>query len=176
MQSTRPDDSKGRCHQCHKPSPTTDKEVVGLLREWVGKGEAWAQRMMAQQYRGGGSGVKQSYVMARMLFEKAVAQGDPAAMYCLALLYGTGRGVAQSFEKEAELYTMAAEQGYADAMFWLAVLYKKGQGVPQSNKTAREWFTKSRDAGGEDASEELIKLDEEEGELAAIEKAVEQDL
>ena len=47
-------------------------------------------------------------VMAAMLYEKAVAQGDPGAMYNLALFYRDGQGVVQSFEKAAELYTMAA--------------------------------------------------------------------
>jgi TPR repeat protein len=91
-----PDDLKNRCHQCRKPLPTTDKECVERLREWLDKGEAWAQTTMAQWYRDGEDGVTQSYVMAAMLFENAVAQGDPTAMYNLALLYREGQGVVQS--------------------------------------------------------------------------------
>ena len=99
MKSTMPDDLKKRCHQCRKPLPTTDKEQIEQLREWLDKGEAWAQSMMACWYRDGTYGLKQSYVMARMLFEKAIAQGDPGAMYDLALMYHLGQGVVQSFKK-----------------------------------------------------------------------------
>ena len=74
MKSTMPDELKNRCHQCRKPIPTTDKEAIEQLREWLDKGEAWAQRMMGQWYRDGECGLKQSYVMAATLWEKAIAQ------------------------------------------------------------------------------------------------------
>jgi TPR repeat protein len=97
-----------------------------------------------------------------MLFEKAVAQGDPSAMYDLAYLYQDGKGVAQSFEKTFELWTMAAEQGYVKAMTCLGVLYFQGQGVDQSNELARAWWTKSVDEGSEDAVANLKMLDKRE--------------
>jgi TPR repeat protein len=109
--------------------------------------------MMGSSYRDGDDGLKQSYVMARMLFEKAVAQGDPVAMFDLALLYRDGRGVVQSSEKVAELFTMAAEQGDIDAMFNLGVLYKKGEGVAQS-------YTKAANEGHELAVKNLKNLDD----------------
>jgi TPR repeat protein len=114
--SKMPNELKYRCHQCRKPTPTA-KEALGRLREWVGKGEAWAQLMMGEWYRDGNCGVKQSYVMAAMLFEKAVAQGNSGAMYDLAILYENGQGVEQSDEKAVELYTMAVEQGQVQAMY-----------------------------------------------------------
>jgi hypothetical protein len=108
--SKMPDNLKYRCHQCRKPFPTTNKEQIEQLREWLDKGEAWAQTFMGQWYRDGKYGVKQSYVMAAMLFEKAVAQGDPAAIFELGCLYRDGHGAVQSYTKTAELWTMAAEQ------------------------------------------------------------------
>ena len=104
--------------------------------------------------------------MAAMLFEKAVAQGDPNAMYDLGCLYQDGRGVVQSFKKTAELYTMAAEQGHVSAMNSLGVLYIQGQGVDQSNELAREWWTKAANEGNEVAIGNLKILDEEEGKSA----------
>jgi TPR repeat protein len=156
-----PANLKYRCHQCRKPTPTAE-EAVERVREWVDKGEAWAQRMMAQWYRDGTFGVKQSYVMAVMLYEKAVAQGDPDAMYDLALLYHQGQGVVQSFKKAAELFTMAAEQGEVDAMTNLGVMYIQGQGVDQSNELARKWWTKAANEEEEDAIKALKMLDEKE--------------
>jgi TPR repeat protein len=167
MKSKMPDDLKHRCHQCRKPDPTTHEECLERLREWVGKGEAWAQGVMGEWYYHGKNGLKQSYVMASMLFEKAVAQGDPAAMYNLGVLYRDGKGVVQSSKKAFEYFTMAAEQGEVSAMFNLGTLYIQGQGVDQSNELAREWWTKAANEGDEDAINNLKILDEEETTTAA---------
>jgi TPR repeat protein len=160
MKSTMPDDLKHRCHQCRKPFAKSNKEQIEQLREWVEKGVAWAQFMMGDWYRQGLYGLKQSYVMAAMLFEKAVAQGDPAAMHNLARLSRNGQGVVQSFKKAVELYTMAAEQGHVKAMSDLGVLYIQGHGVDQSNALAREWWTKAANEGHEEAIKNLKQLDE----------------
>jgi len=146
-----PDELKNRCHQCRKPAPETDEEQVKRLREWVEKGKAWAQTMMAESYRDGDDGLKQSYVMAAMLFEKAVAQGDPIAMCNLACLYHYGQGVVQSDEKAVELYTMAAEKGDVEAMYNLASLYDEGEGVDQSDGTAIQYYTMAAELGHVDA-------------------------
>jgi len=146
-----PDNLKYRCHQCRKPTPRTDKEQIKQLREWVDKGKAWAQGTMAQWYEEGEFGLTQSYVMAAMLFEKAVAQGDPNAMNHLANLYDRGRGVDQSFKKAAELYTMAAEQGHVKAIFNLGTMYRDGKGVTQSFKKAIEHFTMAAEQGHVDS-------------------------
>jgi len=158
-----PDNLKNRCHHCHKPNPTTNEEIVKRVREWVDKGEAWAQRMMAQWYQNGMFSLKQSFVMAAMLYEKAVAQGDPNAMFNLGVLYRDGHGVVQSYSKAAELYTMAAEKGHVEAMVGLGALYFQGQGVDQSNELAREWWTKAADEGHEGAINNLQILDKQEG-------------
>jgi hypothetical protein len=158
-----PDDLKYRCHQCRKPAPENDKEQLERLREWVDKGEAWAQTMMAQWYQNGEFSLKQSFVMAAMLYEKAVAQGDPNAMFNLGVLYRDGQGVVRSYSKAAELYTMAAEKGQVEAMIALGVLYFQGQGIDQSNGVAREWWTKAADEGHEGAINNLQILDKQEG-------------
>ena len=147
MNSKMRDDLKYRCHQCRKPIPETDKEHIKQLREWLDKGEAWSQNMMACWYREGKFGVKQSYVMAAMLYEKAVAQGDPDSMCDLAILYQDGNGVVQSFEKTVELYTMAVEQGHAGATLNFAHMYLAGQGVSQSFEKAAELYTLAAEQG-----------------------------
>jgi TPR repeat protein len=155
MKSTMPHDLKNRCHQCRKPFPKNDEKQIEQLREWVAKDKAWAQYMMGSWYRDGKNGLKRSYVMARMLFEKAVAQGDPGAMSDLARLYGTGRGVVQSNKKAVELYTMAVEKGDGGAMFNLGNKYRDGQGVVQSYKKAAELFTMAAEQGVADAMNNL---------------------
>jgi TPR repeat protein len=141
------DELKYRCHQCRKPFPENDEEQIEELREWLDNGEAWAQHRMAQWYRDGKYGLKQSYVMAAMLLEKAVKQGKPAAMNSLACLYQNGQGVVQSFEKTVELYTMAAVQGHVQAMFNLGNMYGDGKGVVQSYTKAAELYTMAAEQG-----------------------------
>jgi TPR repeat protein len=153
--SKMPLELKNRCHQCRKRFPKNDEEQIEQLREWLDKGEAWAQNRMGQWYRNGEYGLKQSYVMAAMLYEKSVAQGDPNAMYDLALLYRDGKGVVQSFEKTAELYAMAAERGHVNAMFNLGNWYRDGKGVVQSFKKALELYTKAAERGQVDAMTNL---------------------
>mgnify|MGYP006184942361 CR=1 FL=1 len=53
---------------------------------------------MAQMYRNG-AGVKQSYEMAKILYELAAQQADASAMTDLGFLYENGLGVEQSYEK-----------------------------------------------------------------------------
>ena len=88
----------GNCPLCRAPTPTSDEEVVKQLRPWVKKKKAWAQNMMATKYENG-IGVKQSYEMARMLYELAAQQGDAFSMVNLGIMYKHGVGVEVSYER-----------------------------------------------------------------------------
>ena len=77
---------------------------------------------MGQMYRDG-TGVKQSYEMARILYEQAAQQGYVFAMYSLGVMYEEGRGVEQSYERAKEYYERAAQLGYAKAQFNLGFMY-----------------------------------------------------
>ena len=57
----------GSCPLCRAKTPSSDEESVKQLRPWVKKKKVWALAMMGQKYRNG-TGVKQSYDMARLLF------------------------------------------------------------------------------------------------------------
>ena len=111
LNSKMPDNLKHRCHQCRTPTPETSEEGVSQIRDWLVKGKSWAQRQMANLYRFGTQGVEQSYDMAVMLHEKAIAQGNRDAMFDLGCMHRNGEGVAQSFQKALELLTMAADHG-----------------------------------------------------------------
>ena len=86
---------KYNCILCRAKTPTSHEEIVNYLRPWVKKQKAWAQNGMGQMYKHG-RGVKQSYEMARMLYELAAQQGDGNAMYSLGVMYDDGCGVEQS--------------------------------------------------------------------------------
>ena len=121
----------GTCPFCRAKTPTSYEEQVNHLRPWVKKKKAWAMAMMGQHYKDG-TGVKQSYEMARNLFELAVQQGDATAMFNLGVMYTKGEGVEVSYERSKEYYEQAADLGDAFAMFNLGLIFEKGDGVEQS--------------------------------------------
>jgi len=157
QKSKMPYHLKIRCHHCRKPFGDND-ECVKQLRKWLAKDTPWAQITMSQWYRDGLYGVKQSYVMAAMLLEKAVKQGDPDAMNTLAISYGNGQGVSQSYKKAAELYAMAAAKGQVKSMHNLAYMYQHGRGVVQSFKKAFELYTTAAEQGLSGAMNKLANM------------------
>ena len=110
-----PADLKNRCHQCRKPLPETDKGQIERLREWVDKGEAWAQYNLGCLYRDG-QGVVQSFIKAAELFTMATEQGNFDAMTSLGNQYFQGQGVAQSNELARKWWTKAANEGHENAI------------------------------------------------------------
>ena len=127
------------CPLCRAKTPTSHEEAVKQLRPWVKKKKAWALQMMAQIYRDG-EGVKQSYEMARRLFEQAAQQRYATAMSCLGNLYANGQGVEQSYEKAVEYYEQAADLGHASAQYYLGRMYQFGKGVKRSSLMAKELY------------------------------------
>jgi hypothetical protein len=134
------------CPMCRAKTPSSPEEVVKYLRPWVKKKKAWAMAQMAQMYRNG-TGVKQSYEMARVLYEQAAQQGYVSAMVNLGILYEHVEGVEQSYEKAFEYYEQAAQQGDVSAMVNLGVLYENGLGVEQSYERALQYYEQAAQLG-----------------------------
>ena len=105
----------GSCPLCRAKTPTSQEEVVAQLRPWVKKKKAWAQAAMGQMYRDG-TGVKQSYEMARRLYEQAAQQGFVVAMFNLGNMYYNGEGVVRDMAKAKEWWTKAAAHGLEEAI------------------------------------------------------------
>ena len=103
------------------------------------------------------------YVHFFLTIIKAIAQGDPDAMYFLADMYREGKGVVTSFGRAVELYTTAANMGHARAQFNLGVLCINGQGMERSRAMAREWWVKAALQDQENALEYLQRIDALEG-------------
>jgi TPR repeat protein len=146
------------CPLCRAKTPTSDEEAVKQIRPWVKKKKAWAQNMMGQKYRDG-KGMKQSYEIARRLFEQAAQQGYANAMVHLGSMYYHGQGVEQSYEKAIEYFEQAAHLGFAQAQFNLGIMYYKGESVERDIAKTREWWTKAAAKGNESAINNLKQLD-----------------
>jgi hypothetical protein len=138
------------CPMCRAKTPTSDEEHVKYLRPWVKKKKVWALTMMAHRYYTG-NGVKQSYAMAKRLFEQASQQGNVAAMTDLGVMYCKGQGIEQSYESAVKYYEQAAQLGHADAQFNLGLMYERGTGVTRSNKKAKEYWELAVEQGNPQA-------------------------
>jgi len=149
----------GTCPLCRAKTPSSKKEMVKYLHPWVKKKKAWAQCSMGQCYRDG-EGVKQSYKMAKILYELAAQQGDASAMTDLGFLYENGKGVEQSYEKAFEYYEQAAHLGFADAQYNLGCMYAKGEGVAVDYAKAKVWWAQAGAQGHEDAIHNLALLEQ----------------
>jgi TPR repeat protein len=138
------------CPLCRAKIPTSNEESINQLRPWVKKKKAWALTMMGQHYKNG-DGVKQSYEMARRLFEQAAQQGDATAMAHIGDMYRKGVGVEQSYERAKEYYEHASQLGDAQAQFNLGLMYNHGIGVTQPYTKARELYELAADQSNPNA-------------------------
>jgi TPR repeat protein len=113
--------------------------------------------------------VKQSYEIAKRLFERAAEQGDAGAITNLGLLYETGQGVEQSYERAVEYYDQAAQLGHdTKAQYNLGRMYANGFGVQQDLTKAKELFSKAVAGGNKLAVRGFQWVDDEERRLAAL--------
>ena len=145
------------CPFCRAKTPSSHEEQFKYLRPWVKKKKAWAQVHMASMYVHG-LGVKQSYKMARILYEQAAQQGYLTAMCHLGQMYAKGRGVEVSYEKAFEYYKQSAHLGDAKAQFNLGCMYAKGEGVEQNMVAAMKWAKKAAAQGNENAIAQLQRM------------------
>ena len=80
-------------------------------------------------------------------YEKAVAQGNPAAAYRLGKLYLQRELVPKDVPKALEYLTASAGQGSPFAQYILGKLYLMGKEVEQDREKAYRWFEMSAQQG-----------------------------
>ena len=86
------------------------QESIPLVVEKAEEGNASAQFNLGVMFFTG-AGVRQDYVKARELFEKAAAQGDADAQFNLGGLYVKGYGVRQDYVEAREWFGKACDNG-----------------------------------------------------------------
>jgi TPR repeat protein/uncharacterized protein (UPF0335 family) len=95
-----------------------------------------------------GDGVDASPVQAIELFKRAAQQGDPLAMYNLALHYRDGTNdVKRDVVQAAEWFAKSAESGSVSAMVELGDALINGRGQAQNPRRGIEWLQRAADAG-----------------------------
>ena len=80
-------------------------------------------------------------------YEKAAAQGNPAAAYRLGKLYLQGELIPKDMPKALKYLTASAGQGSPFAQYILGKLYLMGKEVEQDREKAYRWFEMAAEQG-----------------------------
>jgi TPR repeat protein len=95
-----------------------------------------------------GDGVEANGAQAIQLLKQAAQQGDPLAMYNLALHYKNGTNdVKRDVAQAAEWFAKSAESGSVSAMVELGDALLNGRGQAQNPRRGMEWLQRAADAG-----------------------------
>ncbi len=99
----------------------------------------------------------------RAVYERAAAEGDPAAQVELARAIRRKADGPGALTEYANLLTSAAEQGHAEAMLLLSQAYAYGAGISPSPELSRRWLLRAAEAGNAEAQETARMLTIEKG-------------
>jgi len=104
-------------------------------------------RGVGEMYELGVAGLKQDFVQAAKLYERAAELGDLVAQFNLGVFYEHGQGVPVN-RRLAETYLeRSATQGHDSAQLNLGLLYQSGvEGVPDYKK-AIYWLQMAAESG-----------------------------
>lgn len=97
----------------------------------------------------------EDYAQARVICERAVALGDPAAIRTFGIMHELGRGVSSNLNRAAELYRRAANAGDSRAQLNLGIMYQDGRGVERDDARAAGLFRQAAEQGSPDAQAQL---------------------
>jgi TPR repeat protein len=121
-------------------------DYAKALEEWLPEaeaGNAMAQHNVAIIFETGAGLPQKDPGAAAKWYERAAAQGVPAAQNNLGLMASQGRGVKQDMARAIELWQQASASGHAMAEYNLALMYADGKGVPQDTAKAIELLQSS---------------------------------
>lgn len=82
------------------------------------------------------------------MYEKAMEDENPRAMYKLAFYYKYGKGgIPKNLNRARELFQKASDLGDRDAMYGLACCYIRGEGILQDLNKAEFWLQRAAEKG-----------------------------
>jgi len=88
-----------------------------------------------------------NYKVAVKQFVPLAENGDPVALFYIALMYDTAEGLEENYPQAMLLYRRAADLGYAPAQNNLGVMYETRAGSDRSYKDAAFWYRKAAAQG-----------------------------
>ena len=131
------------------------KKALDIYTKLANKGDADAQTSLAYMYQLG-LGVEVDHLKAYSLYEKAVAQKQPYALYNMGLLYDGGLGgVKQDPIKAHELFLESAIAGVPQAQYQVALQFERGISCIQNYSEAAFWYEEAAKRGHMEAFNNL---------------------
>jgi TPR repeat protein len=106
-----------------------------------------------------GQGVRQSFFLAMLWYNRAANAGNVAAMLDLGAMYDNGRGIPLDRSSAIKWYKMAAQRGNGRAAYNLGVIYRDGDSVPRNIAASIEYFKIAASHGIKAANQNLEHLD-----------------
>ena len=88
-----------------------------------------------------------NYKAAVKEFVPLAENGNPVALFYIALMYENAEGLPQNFPQAMILYRRAADMGYAPAQCNLGVMYETEAGADRNYKDAAFWYRKAAEMG-----------------------------
>jgi TPR repeat protein len=137
----------GRAYYANRQLP----EAMGAFQKAADKGSTSAMVELGVMH-GTGTGVPKDEVRARMLFERAAADGNPRGITNLANLDG---GAPSDPTRARALLSKAAEANSPEAQYQLGLLLSDGVGGPQDDAGARALFERAAAQGHPGALERM---------------------
>ncbi|EFE52796.1 Putative beta-lactamase hcpD precursor [Providencia rettgeri] len=101
----------------------------------------------------------ENYDEAIKCYEIGIANGDPAAMNSMGLLYQHGFGVQVDINKAVKLYQDASNKEGLGGLINLGLMYEEGLGVPQSYEKAINLYKRAYQLGYTDIQSRIDYLD-----------------
>jgi len=134
-----------KAHEAYKSKDY--KTALELYTKLADEGDADAQTSLAFMYQLG-QGVEVDHLKAFTLYEKAVAQKQPYALYNMALLYDGGLGgVKQDPLKAHQLFLEAAIAGVPQAQYQVALQFERGISCIKNYSEAAFWYEEAAKRG-----------------------------
>ena len=124
---------------------------VKRLREAADGGYRDAQFAMATYFLQGQAGVPVSMQTANHYYLLAAKQGEPQAMFNIAVSYANGDAMAQNLAEAFKWFLQAANAGVSQAQLEVAKRYDQGIGVRADHGQAVAWYKKAADGGSAEA-------------------------
>ncbi len=150
---------KNRKKETGLPENLFSEDNNEILKELIGKEDpTFLDVCQAHDYRDGSKNVKQDYEKAAMFYGKAAKNGNPEAMYNLALMHMKGIGVKLDFKMAISLLKKASEVnpfgkigsnnkvprvGVAEALHSLGLAYQEGTYVERNYPLAADYYEKA---------------------------------
>jgi TPR repeat protein len=118
--------------------------MLAYLERHVGRGDSYAQDVLALAYDYGHHGLPRNPEKAFELYTQAALQGNPHAQCAVGICYAHGLGVQQNDEQAVHWYQQAASRGSAQAQCNLGVSYEIGRKpLGKSMQEANRWYRRS---------------------------------